>query len=305
MKTWMVLIASAAAALGGPAALAAGQGVNQAAGTSTAPAGRNLEWPSPPRSGRYRVGNILLTMRNRVSGQDSEILDRILTIEAPGYPAFTIDSGEEDAYPPEVMVVETPDRSPMIMYQTFSGGAHCCTSVKLITPRNGRFEAVEVYAGDGGPGDEAPRDIDGDGVIDIVRYDNAFLYTFASYAESFAPPTVTNVIDGQAVDVSSRPGFRSLFEEEAARARETCVGTEVNRNGACAAYVAASARIGRFDEAWAEMLRHHDRNPGWELPQGCRGPLVDGSCPEANLVRHENYPDALRDFLVQQGYIDR
>ena len=73
----------------------------------------------------------------------------------------------------------------------------------------------------------------------------------------------------------------------------------------CAAYVASAARLGRFDQAWSEMLRAYDRNSNWPLPGDCRVALVDYRCPEGQRTEYADYPEALRAFLVQQGYIER
>lgn len=294
MRGWLMALMLAVPAMTGTAS---------AQPLRTAQAGQALEWPTAPANARYRVADIILTMRNVVSGSDSEQLDRVLTVQARGLPAFTIESTEIGAFPPTVIVVPTRGHTPLIVYQTFSGGAHCCTATSVIEPRNGRLEAVPIFEGDGGPWEQAPRDIDGDGAVDFVFYDNSFLYTFASYAESAAPPIVINIVDGQGEDVSAKPGFRSLFEEEARRSRETCIASDSNRNGACASFVAASARLGRFDAAWAEMLRHWDREAQWELPTGCRVKQTSDGCPDDQKISYPDYPTALRAFLIEQGYI--
>lgn len=267
-------------------------------------AGANLEWPEPPNGRRYRVGDVLLTMRNDVDPADPSILRRSLRVDMPGFAAFETDPGEDDAYEPQVMVAENPSGPPIVLFQTYSGGAHCCTTMTAIVPRGERLEAVVVYAGDGGPVDEPPRDLDGDGLLDFVYYDNAFLYRFASYADSFPPPRVVNIVDGAAVDVSDRRAFRPLFEEARSEARELCVSSEGGvPNGVCAAYVAAAARVGRFDEAWAEMLRAYDRTSDWGLEGNCRVEFVNGDCPQGQEQDFATYPDALRQFLIDTGYI--
>ena len=54
------------------------------------------------------------------------------------------------------------------------------------------------------------------------------------------------------------------------------------------------------------MLRAYDRDSGWELPTGCRVALnTNGECPPASVIRYTNFPDALRAFLVQEGYLAR
>jgi hypothetical protein len=47
---------------------------------------------------------------------------------------------------------------------------------------------------------------------------------------------------------------------------------------------AAAARGGRFDEAWAEMLREYDRDDRSSLPEGCRLAGRDEDCPEASEI---------------------
>jgi hypothetical protein len=261
----------------------------------TGQVGVNLEWPSPPRGARIRVGEVMLTMRNDVDRADSSVLHRSLTILIPGTPAFTIDPGEDDSFPPAVMVVDDSPHQPIVLFQTYSGGAHCCITIKAIVPEGGRLQAVQVYEGDGGPVETPPRDVNGDGRIDFVFPDNAFYYAFASYAESLAPARIVNIVDGRAVDVSDRPDFRSVYEGEIADARAACIGGEGgddggNPNGACAAYVAIAARLGRFDAAWAEMLRHYRRDAGIDFP----GDRMEGKL---------DYPNALRRFLIEHHYI--
>lgn len=270
----------------------------------TGAAGSMLEWPQAPANARYRVGNLSLSMRNIVSGTDASELRRELRVEAPGTTPFTIAVDEDIVHAPQVMVLRTPSGAPAFLFQTFSGGSHCCTEVTYVEAQGGAFRPVVVSSGDGGGFERAPRDLNRDGRLDFVGYDNAFLYTFASYAESFAPTTVTNVIDGRAVDVSDQPAFRRLYEADARTARAACIGNSTGRNGACAAYVAASARLGRFDAAWAEMLRHYQRDSDSDLPRGCRTARGD-RCPDAQEIVYRDFPSALRNFLIETGYIRR
>ena len=282
----------------------AGAHAQPAGAAETGRPGVNLDWPEPPAGRTYRVGDVVLTMRNEISGVNSENLARSMRVEVPGFPPYEIEAGEDAAYDPQVMVAENPSGPPVVLFQTYSGGAHCCTTMTAIVPRGERLEGVVVYAGDGGPLDEPPTDRDGDGVLDFVFYDNAFLYRFASYADSFPPPQIFNIIGGEAVDVSDRPAFRPLFEEARRDARRLCVEEPGGApNGVCSAYVAAAARVGRFDEAWAEMLRAYDRTSDWGLEGNCRVDLVDGECPAGQEQNFATYPEALRQFLIDTGYI--
>ena len=109
-----------------------------------------------------------------------------------------------------------------VLFQSFSGGAHCCNQIQVVLPGAGRAMIVDLGAWDGDYIDP-PRDEDGDGTPDFVLYDNAFLYAFSSYAGSWAPPKILDIVDGVPTDVSTRPAFRALFEEDLTRARAACL----------------------------------------------------------------------------------
>ena len=270
--------------------------------------GRNIDW-SFARDGspaRYRVGDIELIFEGHTDPESPDLVQALLTVAMPGAPPLRVEGATTPpGFDHRAAVGHARDGSPFVLFQSFSGGAHCCTEFTYIRPAGNRLEATSLGEWDGGPVDELPLDLDGDGRLDFVFVDNAFLYSFASYAESSAPPQILNVVDGERVNVSDRPGFRRLFEEAMMRDRRACLHPEgLSPNGACAAYVASAARVGRFDEAWAEMLRAYDRTAEWDWPTGCRVRPVDGeTCAETDLVRYRDYPEALRAFLVDEGYI--
>ncbi len=192
---------------------------------------------------------------------------------------------------------------PVVMLQSFSGGAHCCNHVQLAGLSGGRMKIVDLGSWDG-DGMGVPTDLNGDGVADFVERDNAFLYAFAAYAMSYAPPTVLNVTGGRVVDVSRRKDYRRLYLEEMAKAGETCrtAADGMDRNGACPSYVASAARVGRLDEAWADMVRSYSATEDWEYPTGCTTRTA-GECPEASRIVYKSYPEALLAFLKQHGYV--
>ena len=81
---------------------------------------------------------------------------------------------------------------PQVIATHFTGGAHCCTIMKVLTFVDGRWETVNVGEFDSdGPQIE---DLNGDGVVELVGKDESFDYAFASYAESYAPPKVYRLI---------------------------------------------------------------------------------------------------------------
>jgi hypothetical protein len=301
-----LLLALAALMLGFAPVAASAQPRRAAPAVVNARMGPNITWSQQrrPRPVTYRFGDVLLDVRP-------------FSEEGLYAPRVTIRQGRNRAVMTGAMAspsyehkfgVGVFDRRGIrfALLQSFTGGAHCCNQMQaaIIGPRG--IRVVEIGTFDGGPEDAFPRDLDGDGVVDFVQRDNSFLYTFASYAGSFAPPQILNIVGNRIVDVSTRPGFRRLFRDAMIEARPICLRPEVDRNGACAGFVAAAARAGEFDAAWAAMLRAYDRDSGWELPNGCRIPLrVQAGCPAASVITYANFPDALRAFLVQQGYLAR
>lgn len=194
--------------------------------------------------------------------------------------------------------------APVVMLQSYTGGAHCCVHVQLAGLSGGRLALVDLGLWDGDR-IAAPRDVSGDGVVDFILSDQAFLYAFAPYAMSQTVPKILNVVGGRVVDVSARPAFHRLFADAALASGATCRNDAdgLTRNGACAAYVAAAARAGQLARAWTEMLAAYDAGVDWALPTGCAMPSRDGSCPAGAEVRYQSYPDALLAFLKRNRYV--
>lgn len=268
--------------------------------------GTNVTWSRErhPHPVTYRFGDVTLEVR---AVADEGLYAPRVTVRQGRSSAVMTGASASPTYE-HMLGVGLLDRrgTRFVYFQSFTGGAHCCNEKQaaIITARG--IRVIQLGDFDGGPDDAFPRDLDGDGTVDLVERDNSFLYTFASYAGSFAPPQIFNIVGNRTVDVSARPGFRRLFRGAMNEARPACVEPGTDRNGACAGYVAAAARIGQFDAAWAVMLRSYDRESDWELPTGCRvAPSPDGACPEASVIRYSSFPDALRAFLVRQGYIAR
>ncbi|CAN5246890.1 hypothetical protein BH10PSE1_BH10PSE1_24440 [soil metagenome] len=193
--------------------------------------------------------------------------------------------------------LDAADTRPQILLSSFSGGAHCCASLTLVRREGGQWRQTDLGVRDG-DAPSLPKDLDGDGVKEFAFVDQAFLYAFASYAESWAPPVIKTVVSGQVRDVSDQRRFRQVFAADAVRAKETCLQ---NSNGACAAYVASAARTGALDEAWSTMLHAYDQASDWTLPTACRI-RTSGSCPANAELTFGSFPEALQWFLGEHGY---
>lgn len=245
----------------------------------------------------YRVGDITLKAGSLKGGQGLSV-----EITAPGMAPFRLK--DADVYATLHFGVGKLDAAEprQILLQTYTGGAHCCTQWTVLTAKGGKWTASVLGQWDGEGGGDWPKDEDGDGVIDIVLFDQAFLYAFASYADSWPPPRIYHLQAGKLVDVSDRRGLAPLFETQAKEAGAAC---REKSAGACAAYVADASRLGRRAEAWAVMLEAMKDNPAGEdwLPEGCKVARDDdGMCRKGQEVVYKSYPEALAAFLKDHGY---
>jgi hypothetical protein len=274
-----------------------------------ASASLNWSYAQSPRVARIEADGLTVTITGQIVDRESESVRPRFTVERRDFPPLVLDGEEAGAWAIQSAHIGRWDRAgrPYALIVSRSGGTHCCDDVKLVLPEARRFTTIDLGRWDSrSVGLENP-DIDGEGTVDFRFLDEGFLYAFASYADSVAPPRIFNVVNGVVIDVSAEPAFRELFVEAMQEARVVCLHPEDGRspNGGCAAYVASAARAGRFDEAWAEMLGAYDRTSDWPLPSGCRTALVESQCPAGQEIEYPDYPDALRAFLIDHGYLER
>lgn len=109
-----------------------------------------------------------------------------------------------------------------VVLTTYSGGAHCCSTVKVATKTADGWKLVSVGTFDGS-GDYL-EDADADGQFEVVTVDNRFLYAFDCYACSYAPLQMFEIKDGVMRDASRDPRFvdrhKSWLEEMRRQAKE-------------------------------------------------------------------------------------
>ncbi|MBB5752305.1 hypothetical protein [Prosthecomicrobium pneumaticum] len=186
-----------------------------------------------------------------------------------------------------------------VYFSSYTGGAHCCSQAIVATETEAGWTGVEIGTFDG-DGDYL-RDVDGDGVAEIVTVDNRFLYAFDCYACSAAPLVVYAVRAGVRIDVTAEPRF--LAEHRAWLAQlESDVDPE-NRwtsPGFVAGWVAAKARVGEGGAAMAALRSHWD-SAADEGEETClSGDDID-ACPrkDRKLLK---FPDRLALFLKRTGY---
>jgi len=187
-------------------------------------------------------------------------------------------------------------RGPVLLLSWYTGGAHCCTEVMLITSGPAGLVGRRLGASDSGMRID---DLDGDGIGELISSDERFLYAFASYAESVAPPWVRTMQDRVITDANDQPAYRRIFEAALPDTEKACL---THNNGGCAAFVAIAARLGRADWGWALMMENYDRSSSWTLPVGCSGPRAGETCPSGQEIVYPDFPTALAAFLTEAGY---
>lgn len=255
---------------------------------------------------RQTVGEVAIELRMETRFIDGMSMDvPVVAITDGGREALTLTgapSGFE--FPQGEAAILELDRirpGPEVAFTSYTGGAHCCTSVKAaVKTETGRWRAVNLGEWDGG-GHEILSDADGDGVTELVSVDNAFLYAFDCYACSEAPLQILALDDGKVIDVTGEPRFRPTHLDwlEAMEARQAEYGEEEKGPGFWAGWIAAKARVGQGPEAWETFRREYRPNPDHDVEE-CTVANT-GECPQG-AQRMVPFADALRVFLTARGY---
>ena len=104
--------------------------------------------------------------------------------------------------------------------------------------------------------------------------------------------------NGALRDVSKKAEFGEIFSRHLAPAQRLCT---LGSSGACAAFVASAARLGKAEWAWDIMLRNHDRDAVHEAGRACAAQADPETCA---AVGEQTFPARLRRFLRGAGYVD-
>lgn len=188
------------------------------------------------------------------------------------------------------------DKIDEIIVSTYSGGAHCCTNFVVYTWQNNRFVRAETGFLDGGGG--SFEDLDEDGKLEFITYDNAFLYRFSSYAGSFPPSLIYRFNQGK-FEKATKKYPKELRErlQEMKAAFPSIKKDESEVNGFLAGYVAQKILLGEYEDGWKFMLDNYDKKSDWGLE------VYDNN---GNVIkRYPDFPTALKAFLIKQGYLNK
>ncbi len=300
--TWFRLLAAAAAALAcaAPAEARTWKQVFPLHGLKTSTIGSEgvtvTVAAPPPCPGACEVGDDEFA---------AKYADATITVAFPGAAPFTVPKDEYRSTPYGISVgigrMAPGDATPTVLIGGYSGGAHCCATLQAVSLVDGRPIVTALPMKDGEPLARFPRDLDGDGTLDLEWSDDSLLYAFASHAGSWSIPRIYHLERGQPVDVSHDPGFAPIYRRLGTEALATCRKGEGEPNGACAAYAYLSALQGAPEEGIrtaASLARPSD----W-YPTDCTVALVDDMCPEGKERTFAGFEDALRWIMREHGYL--
>ena len=223
-----------------------------------------------------------------------------------GKPAFHMEFTENPSDKPasRVQLVRLDPNSPMpqVVFTYFWKGAHCCTLTKIATlTKEGSWHVIDgdTLDGDGGYQFE---DLENKGFSYLISLDQSFLYAFDSYAESYSPTRIHQLLGDILVNVTTKPKFQhtllqSLYlqEEYAGEGDDSW-----HSNGFLAGWVASSMQVGRGASAWTKMLAKYDHQSGFATEKCTTNAPIE-KCPKDKKIKLA-FPVALRAFLVDHGY---
>ncbi|MFM7314136.1 MAG: hypothetical protein ACKO0M_13380 [Cyanobium sp.] len=220
---------------------------------------------------------------------------RMLGARGAGGPAAVVQIAEMDPGNPY----------PEVLRSSFTGGAHCCNQIQMLTSDRTGEPWREVRLGPFNGGARPAEDPLRSGRDLIVDVDHRFLSCFGCDACSAAPARLWPLQADAFIDVSHRPETRPLHRRNL---RKMAPWFEQKRaespSGFLAAYLANKALVGEFKDGWERMLKRHDRTSDWGL-KDCKGEQdYRGMCQGREIV-YGSFPEALRAFLVETGDLSR
>lgn len=233
----------------------------------------------------------------------------IVTVSSDKVATLSVTTDRQSGYARIAVVrFDSRDSRPGLIIESQYGGSGGDMTAQLLVPSGNSYRVVPMMGQSGaylqGELPDGVGDLSGDGKIDMKLEDGAFDSAFGCNACTPRPPRLFTVTHGELVDESRDPALRGVFAADMARLAPACLSNARYRNGACAAYVADAARAGRFENAWALMLKHYER--GGDLWEPCSVPVstwINHRCPEAHITHFKTFPDSLRAFLTRTGYL--
>jgi hypothetical protein len=259
-----------------------------------------INWDSSSdRPKAHQVRGFTLTTSVR---RDRGIAIPVLTVRSKGRRPLRVVGSGGMSFPGAAVTVfpaNRPQGQPIILFRSYTGGAHCCEAYRLIepTPKAWRVSRIGQWDGSG----PTPVDVDGDGRLELLARDQRFAYRWASYAGSVMPPVVFEVRNGKLFEVSAQPRFKPLYVKELRGSQKACAESE-SEVGPCLGYVAIAARAGEAVTALAVLGRKPSSHDSWDVPVHCGGGPA-GCAHDKPVKSLPNRHEAVVYFLTDLGYL--
>lgn len=278
------------------------------AGSSVQAQVLKMDYESKKVNGALRSGSVEATVvhRRRIDEEGRNVVQPTVAVRVKGISVGQL-TGPESGSPGSILQIAEMDPSnpyPEVLLSTFTGGAHCCNAIKVLTSDSTGESWKQVSLGpfDGGP--SSAEDPLRNGRFLIVDVDNRFLYRFGCYACSTAPARIWQLQGQSFVDVTHKPEFVPLHRRNLQRMASWFKQKDTGSpNGFLAGYVASKALVGELFDGWDRMTQRDDPSSDWGLRE-CKGEVDErGKCLGREVVYH-SFPEALRAFLLETGYIN-
>ena len=261
--------------------------------------GTMIDW-SEDQATTFTYGDITIALS--FTGDEDYESEVTLTISAPGaQPQKIVEIGGGMAFGRIGVFAMDDSGADTVLFSVYSGGAHCCMQTSAITRTADGLVVESVGAIDGDLVE--PFDVDGDGRIELVLYDDRFNYTFSAYAFSRPAQQIFKFRDGIMVDASREPQYAAFYRRQLEDLASGCGGAQGWLKPDCAGYLATAALLGEFDARFPAVKAAFDAgkgeaDSGWEVISLCQ----DAEC--ATTTDYDSFSEAIVIALTQWGYLD-
>lgn len=257
-------------------------------------------------AGTYEIKWQNVALKADIVSTYDNVFETMLTL-GEGEDAFSFDAIESYFKPALIRMVELdPTNSkPEVLVMAYTGGAHCCHEVFALSDVDdigwervdiGDFDARTV------PSAHKITDLDGDGASELFASDDRFLYQFAPYAGSFAPPRILSLRGFDIVERTKEAAFESHLNS-ALSDLGTAPESGPERNSWLASYAAILLMMGQ-DDPLDFATSNYDPDVEWGVMQCTDRTKDETSCPKDQLI-NIGFEAALSDFLIETGHLEK
>lgn len=226
-----------------------------------------VRWPAGAATRTIHAGGLTARIENRRCGIDRPRTEAcydggyvVTTIDAPGRQPVAIEGAPGVATYIGIGRLASTSGRPALIIISDSGGSGGCVTIDIAVPQGADYRPLRLR--DRGRDTHCrvqasalrwPRDLTGHGRAEFELADDAFACAFTSCAASWSPLRVVAIDEKGGQDVSTDPALTRRYRADMIQARTACVHRRSEPLGACAAYAANAARIGRLPEALATL----------------------------------------------------